>query len=265
MRFTIPAWIGTGLLIVSQSIVSSLGAETGENRGNEPLAATTSTGQSMRAATVVAAPMPHFWEFGVSNGFFRCVLRGPVRNNYDVQVSSNLLDWVMFRSYTIPVTGSTPIADPVKGISKRFYRAVPQGVGPFVAQPAPSDSKDIWTTSVYSWAPGEKVPGGGLNDDRLRIGGWGDEYYILMQFDLTGLPAVAASAVLHLYCFNQMGGGTEMYLDQVTEFWDWRTQGKGRDRERLWWGDRPGTVQWSLGTIASPTPGEWYEVDITDL
>lgn len=135
----------------------------------------------------------------------------------------------------------------------------------YVIQPAPADSKDIWTTSVYSYAPGGSFPGGGLNDDRLRVGGWGDEYYALLEFDLVGFPTNASSAVLYLYCYNQSGGGTTMYFDRITQFWDWRTQGTGRDRDRLWWADRPAASQWFVSAVPNPTQGQWYALDITSL
>ena len=56
-----------------------------------------------------------------------------------------------------------------------------------------------------------------------------------------------------------------MYLDRVTQAWDWRTSGTGRDRLRLWWADRPPTAQWLAAEIATPTVGQWYAVDITNL
>src|SRR5579885_1784889 len=42
--------------------------------------------------------------------------------------------------------------------------------------------QDIWTTSVFSFTGGGGGPGGGLADDLLKVGGWGDEYYSLLQF-----------------------------------------------------------------------------------
>jgi hypothetical protein len=46
------------------------------------------------------------------------------------------------------------------------------------------DWKDVWTTSVYSYAPGGGGPGGGLDNDELKVGGWGDWYFSLLQFNL---------------------------------------------------------------------------------
>ena len=127
-------------------------------------------------------------------------------------------------------------------------------------QPGPVEGKDIWTTSTYSYAPGGGGPGGGLDNDELRIGGWSDTYLTLMEFDLVGMPQLAISARLWLYCYSSNSSSvTSMYLDRIIEPWDW-------DRaDRLWWADRPATSQWSAGTIPAPVVGAWYEVDITDL
>jgi hypothetical protein len=126
--------------------------------------------------------------------------------------------------------------------------------------------KDIWTTSVYSYAPGGNTPGGGLDDHALVIGGWGDSYYSLIEFDLAGMPQQAVSAYLELFCFRSRSGVTTgFYLDRVTASWDWRTQGTGRDRNRLWWADRPATSSWNTTQLAAPQIGQWYRIDITNL
>jgi hypothetical protein len=104
-----------------------------------------------------------------------------------------------------------------------------------------------------------------LNNSQLRIGGWGDEYYSLLQFDVAGLPTNVSSAVLYLYCSSVDAGGTPMYLDRITQFWDWRTQGTGSDHARLWWADKPPTTLWNAGQLPTPSPGQWYAVDITML
>lgn len=133
-------------------------------------------------------------------------------------------------------------------------------------QPGPDTGKDIWTTSVYSYAPGGSFPGGGKDDYELVVGGWGDLYYSLIQFDLGALPKVAKVARLELFCFTQRGVGTTgLYLDRITAFWDWKTQGTGRDRLRLWWADLPPAIQWIPQALPPPTVGQWYRIDITDL
>ena len=61
-----------------------------------------------------------------------------------------------------------------------------------------------------------------------------------------------------------------MTLHWMTEAWDWRTRGTGKDRERLWWVDKPATVPLP-GTSVRPAilpparVGDFYDVDITDL
>jgi hypothetical protein len=135
-----------------------------------------------------------------------------------------------------------------------------------ILQPGPGEGKDIWTTSVYSYAPEGGGPGGGLDNEELVVGGWGDLYYSLLQFDLRGMPGQASSAKLELFPFTPRGGSpTGIYLDRIAEFWDWRTQGTGRDRLRLWWADRPATVQWIPGALPAPILNQWYTIDITDL
>lgn len=141
--------------------------------------------------------------------------------------------------------------------------------GPIVrvlTQGAPGQpGKDIWTTSVFSYQPVQGNPGGGLDDDRLRVGGWGDSYYSLIEFDLSGLPQQAQSAHIELFAKPNGSATTSLYLDRITTFWDWRTQGTGADRERLWWADRPNAVQWRSAPLPGPTAGTWYRIDITDL
>lgn len=141
-----------------------------------------------------------------------------------------------------------------------------QAQSDIVLQPGPGEGKDIWTTSVFSYAPGGGGPGGGLDNEWLEMGGWGDLYYILIEFDLTNLPPIALSARIDLFVGKSKGNGTTgVYLDRITAFWDWRIQGTGSDRERLWWADRPSATQWIPGSLPAPTVGQWYSIDITDL
>jgi len=203
----------------------------------------------------------------MSNGVFRFILNGPMGSNYVIQASSNLFNWSVLLTNTIPSGGMRVIEFPIQtNQPKMFYRALPVFQGPLVLQPGPVDGNDIWTTSWYSYATCAGTgTGGGLNDDRLRVGGWSDWYYSLLQFNLTGLPTKATSAALYLYCYNLSGGGTPLYLDRITTTWDWRTSGTGCDRDRLWWADKPSAIQWVAGQLSTPTQACWYRVDITDL
>lgn len=161
-------------------------------------------------------------------------------------------------TYFIPKRG----AYPVRGWMGK--RSVAQSI---VYQPANDiGGQDIWTTSVFSFTDAGGGPGGGLNDDRLIVGGWGDLYYSLIAFDLNTLPTTASKVELQLYMPQARAAGTTaLYLDRITAFWDWRTQGTGQDRLRLWWIDRPTAEQWIATALPEPIAGQWYAIDITSL
>jgi hypothetical protein len=130
----------------------------------------------------------------------------------------------------------------------------------------PEETKDIWTTSVYSYGPNGGGPGGGLDDEGLRVGGWGDLYYSLIWFKIEGLPRAVLSAHLNLYSLPHQDneGPCPLLLDRILEPWDWKVNGTGPDHERLWWADRPKTQE--IGeTRPAPEPGTWYSIDITDI
>lgn len=129
---------------------------------------------------------------------------------------------------------------------------------------SPESARDIWTTSRYSYDGVNSSPGGGLDNDFLVVGGWGDFYYSFLRFGLADLPTNVVSARLELYSTKQRGvRNTPMLLDRVTQSWNWWLQGTGRDRERLWWADRPASTQ--IASLPSPTENAWYSIDITDL
>jgi surface antigen len=144
---------------------------------------------------------------------------------------------------------------------------------PITLQPGPTTGgKDIWTTSTYSYAPSGGGPGGGLNDDTLRVGGWFDEYRSLLQFNVSNasLPVSASKVILRLYSYNNNGGSpTPMTLLKITQAWDWTTTGTGSDKLRLWWVDQPNaTPLVAFGsratTLPAPTLNSFYDVEITD-
>ncbi len=113
-----------------------------------------------------------------------------------------------------------------------------------VLQPDPANGVDVWITSVYY--------DGGEDNEYLRIGGWGDYYYSLIKFDLTGLPSDIISATIYLYAYQETNN-TSMYLDRVTTAWDENTR----------WPDNPSYA--NMRTIPSPTVDSWYSIDITDI
>lgn len=115
-------------------------------------------------------------------------------------------------------------------------------------QPDGTAGTDVWVTSTYY--------GGGLDNEEIRSGGWGDSYYGLIKFDLTGLPPVATSAKILLYAYpfaDTRFTPISMYLDRVTSSWTESTK----------WSGKPSYA--NLGTISAPASNNWYEIDVTSL
>jgi len=121
-----------------------------------------------------------------------------------------------------------------------------------------SNAKDIWSTSVFSYAPGGGGPGGGLENDRLRIGGWGDQYVTLIQFETPDVKCTS-KVILELYNTNDSRSPTAMYLNVITASWDWQ---RG---DRLWWKDLPTSAPWKSRIIPAPGLNAWTSIDISDL
>jgi hypothetical protein len=119
--------------------------------------------------------------------------------------------------------------------------------------------RDVWTTSVYSYAPGGGGPGGGRDDDELKVGGWGDWYYSLIQFDLPPLQRRPQFAAIALYSKPDQLQSVPLALDRIIQHWDFP---KG---DRLWWKDRPGTRAVSADYLAAPRQAQWYAIDLTSL
>jgi hypothetical protein len=119
--------------------------------------------------------------------------------------------------------------------------------------------KDVWTTSVYSFAPGGGGPGGGLDDDLLKVGGWGDWYFSLIQFKLPQLRSRPKFAAIALYSKQSEGTSVALALDRIIQKWDFP---KG---DRLWWKDRPGHRAVTTDSLPAPHKEQWYLIDLTAL
>lgn len=113
-----------------------------------------------------------------------------------------------------------------------------------------TNSTDIWITSYYSYNDNY-----GVNDERLRVGGWADYYHSLIKFDISSLPADATSVKLLLFCYsNDNASNVGMDLDVVTSPWDNSTG---------WYSPSPTTTY--LKTLDVPAVGSWYAIELTEL
>jgi len=121
--------------------------------------------------------------------------------------------------------------------------------------------RDIWTTSVYSYAPRGGGPGGGLHNDRLRVGGWADEYWSLIRINLeqiSSAPKSAKLAYLQLYSNPTDAAPTAINVGAIEQDWTWDPG------DRLWWSNRPTTFS-ALWSVNPPVQGAWFAIDITEV
>ena len=113
-------------------------------------------------------------------------------------------------------------------------------------QPGPAEGKDHYIGSYYNSDPNG-------TDTHIRTGGWGDKYWILLEFPIDSLPAVAEKATIRLFGMNDNNNPTSMYFDRNTSAW----------AENCTWGQRPSYT--NLKSIPPSSVGVWYEIDVTDL
>ena len=122
-----------------------------------------------------------------------------------------------------------------------------------------ANARSIWSTSVYSYTGRGGGPGGGLADDRLRVGGWGDRYVSLLRFDLPDQRTVRR-AVLILTVKGDDAGSTPtpMNVRVVNGPWRWAAG------DRLWWKDLPASDP-VFQTAAPGGAGSTFTIDITAI
>jgi uncharacterized protein YjdB len=122
--------------------------------------------------------------------------------------------------------------------------------GQIVIQPGPDEGEDVWITSIYDYDDDY-----GVDNEKLWIGGWGDQYWSLLRFDVSQLPAGVTSAKIQLFCYDDGDGypNVSMHLDRVTEPWD----------EETGWHTQP-SFEFE-GNLSKPVDGFWSEIDITEM
>ncbi|MCM8638939.1 DUF4347 domain-containing protein, partial [Accumulibacter sp.] len=116
----------------------------------------------------------------------------------------------------------------------------------------PNDGKDTYIRSSVSTS-GDM----GQDNGYLMVGGWSDEYYTFIQFDLSGLPRDANSVILSLHeVYGEHGPWTypEMSLWTVDGQW----------AEGMQWNQNTTTATF-VKNIGRPDGIGWFEIDITDI
>ena len=104
---------------------------------------------------------------------------------------------------------------------------------------------DGWVTNVFY----DRIF---IQNDKLRVGGWGDEYRTYIRFNIEGLPANVTQAVLSLYPYASANGSpTAVDLNLIND--DWNTS--------MNWNTQPGATH--VGSAPAPTLGKFWDVIIT--
>jgi murein DD-endopeptidase MepM/ murein hydrolase activator NlpD len=115
-------------------------------------------------------------------------------------------------------------------------------------QPQGVDGTDMWYSSQYNQVA--------VDSGTLQVGGWGDQYRTLIKFNLNCMPKTATSAYLYLYPYSRGDGSTPVAMNVYTlaNYWNEQTSN---------YYDSVSYYTSSARTVAPPTPGQWYAIDIT--
>ena len=119
----------------------------------------------------------------------------------------------------------------------------------FTLKPGP-EGQDLWITNVFSFDDNF-----GVDNEQLKVGGWGDFYHSLLRFELAGasVPTQITSAVLRLYSVEAGEGSTPtgIHVDQLNTAWT----------ESYGWHDYSLNYT-NIATVSAPGLG-WFEIDVT--
>ncbi len=116
-----------------------------------------------------------------------------------------------------------------------------------VYQPGTDEGIDVWFSSSYN--------PDGVDDDKLQVGGWSDEYRSLIRFNLNCLPDVADSAYLYLYAYPRGDSSVPVSMNVYLLTSQW-------DESSNFYDPLSG---YFAGTVGAPTPGSWYVLNITSI
>ncbi len=105
---------------------------------------------------------------------------------------------------------------------------------------------DGWLSSIYN--PDF------VRDDRLQVGGWGDQYRTYINFDVKGLPDNPSNAILWLKTYDRgdESSTTPLAVCKVGSSWD----------TELAWNSQPSMIT-CAGWFTLPTPGDWWGINYT--
>ena len=115
-------------------------------------------------------------------------------------------------------------------------------------QPPAAEGMDTWFGSYYNTTA--------QHDGRDRVGGWGDRYFSVLRFNLSGLPLNASRAVIWTYAFAD--GGTPTGIDWYIMSGQWQANTIG-------YNNFPGMYSTKYISETAPFLNQWTGVDVTAL
>jgi hypothetical protein len=147
-------------------------------------------------------------------------------------------------TFIISVTLALCLAMPMKAQTTVFYQPTPR-----------PDNVTVGVNIIDGWVPSAFYGRTFQLDERCQPGGWGDIYRCYIQFDTGGLPQVVTSAKLRLRAFNRGDSSTPVGMDLYRPTQPWSSS--------MDWDHQPNATL--VRSLPAPTPGEWYDIDVTDL
>lgn len=133
----------------------------------------------------------------------------------------------------------------VLGLSQFVHGAVG------VYRPGPYRGTDVTLSSYYSYNSDY-----GVDDNFLRVGGWDDEYWALVKFDIEGLPKNPTRVGVVFSSFKPEGSSTSVSMEV------WAPVNNWNEDSGMY------TFPWSgyyYGIAPAPTLGMNYGLDVTVL
>lgn len=91
-----------------------------------------------------------------------------------------------------------------------------------------------------------------------EIGGWGDDYYSWLQFDISSVPTskTIISAVLAVYVYFKEATSPAPQIKLITQSWD---------EDTLTWSNQPSSTTDYMAEPEWNTETGWQYIDITDI
>jgi hypothetical protein len=123
-----------------------------------------------------------------------------------------------------------------------------------------AEGQDLWITNTFTYNDDY-----GVDNEQLKVGGWGDVYDSLIKFDLSAVHAShVSSATLKLYSLGDSGSTpTGISVENLQRSWDetygWFSYGGVRGNPTS---DPANLTYQHLSTVDAPGVG-WITIDIT--